>query len=304
MRKTFLGVLVFMSQLIFAQGIEVISTKALTLDGQGVFLPKISPKGDCVLVTNEDMSGLKKFDLAIGKLTTITNDRSAGFNAQFSEDGSTVIYRKSEYKGKLRYSSLNSVNLQTGKTEQLVKPTRNLEGVTVKGGTVLAVNNGKLISKRIAGKKLKNLPAIPSIKNSQLYITIDGKTKQLSPNGTNVGYLWPSVSPDGGKLLYYVIDEAKAYVCNIDGTNPVSLGTLRAPVWLGNDWVVGMVDYDNGEIVTYSQIFAVTSQGTHRTALTDQSKICMYPSASDDASKIVYTTQNGEIFLMNVATSK
>ena len=29
MRKTFLGVLVFMSQLIFAQGIEVISTKAL-----------------------------------------------------------------------------------------------------------------------------------------------------------------------------------------------------------------------------------------------------------------------------------
>src|SRR5699024_7971383 len=82
MRKTFLGVLVFMSQLIFAQGIEVISTKALTLDGQGVFLPKISPKGDCVLVTNEDMSGLKKFDLATGKLTTITNDRSAGFNAQ------------------------------------------------------------------------------------------------------------------------------------------------------------------------------------------------------------------------------
>ena len=180
MRKTFLGVLVFMSQLIFAQGIEVISTKALTLDGQGVFLPKISPKGDCVLVTNEDMSGLKKFDLATGKLTTITNDRSAGFNAQFSEDGSTVIYRKSEYKGKLRYSSLNSVNLQTGKTEQLVKPTRNLEGVTVKGGTVLAVNNGKLISKRITGKKLKTLPAIPSIKNSQLYITIDGKTKHLS----------------------------------------------------------------------------------------------------------------------------
>ena len=180
MRKTFLGVLVFMSQLIFAQGIEVISTKALTLDGQGVFLPKISPKGDYVLVTNEDMSGLKKFDLATGKLTTITNDRSAGFNAQFSEDGSTVIYRKSEYKGKLRYSSLNSVNLQTGKTEQLVKPTRNLEGVTVKGGTVLAVNNGKLISKRIAGKKLKNLPAIPSIKNSQLYITIDGKTRGIT----------------------------------------------------------------------------------------------------------------------------
>ena len=304
MRKTFLGVLVFMSQLIFAQGIEVISTQALTLDEQGAFLPKISPKGDYILVTGDDMSGLRKFDLATGEMTTITTDRNAGFNAQFADGGSTIVYRKSEYKGRLRYTSLNSVNLQSGETKRLIKPTRNLEGVSVKDGTVLAVNNGKLVTKRIAGAKLKTIPAIPSIKNSQLYITVNGKTRQLSPNGTNVGYLWPSVSPDGTKLLYYVIDEAKAYVCNIDGSNPVSLGTLRAPVWMGNDWVVGMVDYDNGEVVTYSQIFAVTAQGTHRTALTDKSQICMYPSASDDASKIVYTTQKGEIYLMKVATSK
>lgn len=304
MRKTFLGVLVFMSQLIFAQGIEVISTKALSLDGQGLILPKISPKGDCVLVTNSDMSGLKTLDLATGALTTISNERSAGVNAQFSADGSTVIYRKSEYKGRLRYSSVNSINLQSGESKQLIKPTRNLEGLAVKEGTVLAINKGKLVSKRVAGEKLKSTPAVPSIKNSQLYITVNGKTKQLSPNGTHVGYLWPSVSPDGTKLLYYVIDEAKAYVCNIDGSNPVSLGTLRAPVWMGNDWVVGMVDYDNGQVVTYSQIFAVSAQGTNRTALTDGSKICMYPSASADASKIVYTTQDGEIYLMNVATSK
>lgn len=304
MRKTFLGVLVFMSQLIFAQGIEVISTQALKLDGQGAFLPKISPKGDYILVTGDDMSGLRKFDLATGELSTITNDRSAGFNAQFAGDGSMIVYRTSEYKGRLRYSSLKSLDLKTGETKQLIKPTRNLEGVSVEGGTVLAVNNGKLVTKRLSGEKLKTVPAIPSIKNSQLYITVNGKTRQLSPNGVNVGYLWPSVSPDGSKLLYYVIDEAKAYVCNIDGSNPVSLGTLRAPVWMGNDWVVGMVDYDNGEVVTYSQIFAVTAQGTNRTALTDKSQICMYPSASNDASKIVYTTQNGEIYLMKVATSK
>ena len=37
MRKTFLGVLVFMSQLIFAQGIEVISTKALHSTGKEYF---------------------------------------------------------------------------------------------------------------------------------------------------------------------------------------------------------------------------------------------------------------------------
>ena len=304
MRKTFVGVLALASQLVFAQGIEVISTQALTLDGQGAFLPKISPKGDYVLVTGEDMSGLRKYELATGELTTITTDRSAGFNVQFVDDGSTIVYRKSEYQGKLRYSSLNSVNLESGKVKQLIEPTRNLEGVSVKEGTVLAVNDGQLVTKKLTGKKLQSVPAVPSIKQGQLYITVDGNTRQLSPNGTDVGYLWTSVSPDGTKLLYYVIDDANAYVCNIDGSNPVALGILRAPVWMGNDWVVGMVDYDNGEIVTSSQIFAVTAQGTNRTALTDSSQICMYPSASNDASKIVYTTQDGVIYLMNITITK
>lgn len=265
-------------------------------------LPIMSPTGDYLILAGNDTQGLKKYDLATKKLTTLTTEKAVG--VQISSDGSTVVYRSKNYEGKLRYTSLKSIQLETGEKEELIKNTRDLEGVNVKQGTVLAVNKGKMVSKRVSGEKLESIPVVPSIKDGQLYITEKGKTRLLSPAGTNVNYLWPSVSPDGKKLLYYVMDQGQAYVSNSDGTNPVSLGILRAPKWMGNDWVVGMVDYDNGEVVTSSEIVGVAADGTQRTVLTDDSVIALYPSASADASKIVYTTNDGKVFLMKIETNK
>lgn len=264
--------------------------------------PIMSPTGDYLILAGNDTQGLKKYDLATKKLTTLTTEKAVG--VQISSDGSTVVYRSKNYEGKLRYTSLKSIQLETGEKEELIKNTRDLEGVNVKQGTVLAVNKGKMVSKRVSGEKLESIPVVPSIKDGQLYITEKGKTRLLSPAGTNVNYLWPSVSPDGKKLLYYVMDQGQAYVSNSDGTNPVSLGILRAPKWMGNDWVVGMVDYDNGEVVTSSEIVGVAADGTQRTVLTDDSVIALYPSASADASKIVYTTNDGKVFLMKIETNK
>lgn len=272
------------------------------MESEGGCLPIMSPTGDYLILAGNDTQGLKKYDLTTKKLTTLTAEKAVG--VQISSDGSTVVYRSKNYEGKLRYTSLKSIQLETGEKEELIKNTRDLEGVNVKQGTVLAVNKGKMVSKRVSGEKLESIPVVPSIKDGQLYITEKGKTRLLSPAGTNVNYLWPSVSPDGKKLLYYVMDQGQAYVSNSDGTNPVSLGILRAPKWMGNDWVVGMVDYDNGEVVTSSEIVGVAADGTQRTVLTDDSVIALYPSASADASKIVYTTNDGKVFLMKIETNK
>ena len=272
------------------------------MESEGGFLPIMSPTGDYLILTGNGTQGLRKYDLTTIKQTTLTNEKAVG--VQISSDGSTVVYRSKNYKGKLLYTSLKSIQLETGEKEELIKNTRDLEGVNVRQGTVLAVNKGKMVSKRVSGEKLESIPVVPSIKDGQLYITEKGKTRLLSPAGTNVSYLWPSVSPDGKKLLYYVMDQGQAYVSNSDGTNPVSLGILRAPKWMGNDWVVGMVDYDNGEVVTSSEIVGVAADGTQRTVLTDDSVIALYPSASADASKIVYTTNDGKVFLMKIETNK
>ena len=303
MKTPFLLLLVLTSQLAFSQGIKMVSNEQIPImESEDGCLPIMSPTGDYLILAGNDTQGLKKYDLATKKLTTLTTEKAVG--VQISSDGSTVVYRSKNYEGKLRYTSLKSIQLETGEKEELIKNTRDLEGVNVKQGTVLAVNKGKMVSKRVSGEKLESIPVVPSIKDGQLYITEKGKTRLLSPAGTNVNYLWPSVSPDGKKLLYYVMDQGQAYVSNSDGTNPVSLGILRAPKWMGTDWVVGMVDYDNGEVVTSSEIVGVAADGTQRTVLTDDSVIALYPSASADASKIVYTTNDGKVFLMKIETNK
>ena len=307
MRTLVLTTLLLCSQLAFSQGIKVVGNEPLTISElEGSYCPRLSPNGDYLLVTSDDRQGLQKYDLATHTLTTITTDKSAGFDMQITADGNTIVYRTSEYIGRLRYSSLKSMNVKTGKTSTIIKNTRHLQGMSVEDGTVLAVDNGKLLKKKLSGKTLSaaTTPAVASIKDGQLYVTQNNKTKLVSPAGQDAAYLWASISPDGKKLLYYVINTAQAYVSNLDGSNPVSLGVLRTPSWMGNDWVIGMLDADNGSVVTASKIIGVAADGTGRTQLTDDSVIAMNPSASLDATKVVYNTVDGKVFLMTIETNK
>jgi hypothetical protein len=219
---------------------------------------------------------------------------------QISENGNLVAYRSQQYKNRLRYTSLKTVDIYTGKRNEVVKESRNLEKFIIKDGTVLAIENGSLKTKRLAGKSLKSVPAITSIKQGQLYTTQNKKTALISPAGTNINYLWSSISPDGQKLLYYIIEHGKAYISNLDGSNSVSLGVLRAPKWMGNNWVVGMEDYDDGSVITASKIIAVAANGSNRTVLTADNVIATNPSSSADATKIVYNTADGQVYLMNI----
>lgn len=304
MKYLLFALLALASQLTFSQEIKVISNEQIPISrSEGGFLPVLSPTGDYLIMTSSNMQGLQKYDLTTGQTTVLTTEKGAGYGAQISADGNSIVYRSTEYKGRLRYTTLKSINVETGKKNDLVKSTRNLQGVYMQEGTVLAINNGKMISKRLSGKKLGTNPPVASIKNGQLYVTIKNKTRQVSPAGTDVSYLWPSISPDGKKLLYYVMEQGKAYISNLDGSNPVNLGTLRAAKWMGNDWVVGMLDKDNGEVVTSSKIVAVKADGKGRTVLTDDSVIAMTPSASLNADKIVYSTDDGRVFMMKVKTN-
>lgn len=300
-----LCVFLFSGALTFSQGIRIISNEQIPLPKtESGYNPVLSPAGDYILITGNDLKGLRKYDLATRQLHTLTTDKGAGFDVQISEDGNLVAYRSQKYKDRLRYTSLKTLNITSGKQSEIVKESRDLEKFTIKDGTVLAVENGTLKTKRFAGKQLASVPAISSVKKGQLYVIKDKKTELISPAGTDISYLWTSVSPDGKKLLYYIIEHGKSYVSNLDGTNPVSLGVLRAPKWMGNDWVVGMVDYDNGEVITASKIVAIAANGNYRTDLTNDSVIATNPSGSADATKIVYNTADGKIFLMNIEILK
>jgi Tol biopolymer transport system component len=293
--------LLFISTLTYSGGIKVVSNEPIPLPKTETgYNPVLSPAGDYLLITGNDLKGLRKYDLVTKQLQTLTTDKGAGFDVQISENGNLVAYRSQQYKNRLRYTSLKTLDISTGKRNEVVKESRDLEKFIIKDGTVLAVEKGTLKSKRVSGKTLRTAPAISSISKGQLYLTQNKQTIRLSPEGKNINYLWTSISPDGNKLLYYVIEHGKAYVSNLDGSNPVSLGVMRAPKWMGNNWVIGMEDYDDGSVLTASKIIAVAANGSNRTALTADSVIATNPSGSADATKIVYNTADGQIFLMNI----
>lgn len=284
----------------WAQILSVGSTEKIEVPSETPVVAAISPKGDFLLLTNSVCDGLVKFDLSSHQATQLTDADGAGYNVRLSATGNAVVYREiSLDKNHLRRVALHSLNLVNGKKKKLVKASRNLQGYSVSGEQASFVNNGKKAVKALAsGVKKTDLPTF-SIDNQQLMITRNGKTSVFSPNGTDKSYIWPELSPDGSKVVYYVASIG-AFVCNIDGTQIVPLGIIRAPKWFDNNTVVGMKDEDDGECIYASTVVAATLDGK-RQKLTSDSIIAMFPQPSAASGKISFSTPKGETYIMNVS---
>ena len=296
MRKLLFALALGFSVSAMGQVLNVASIEKVNLPEQAA-VAAISPQGDYLLLTSANNQGLTKYDLTSGQLQTLSTAPSAGHNVKISPDGQTVVYREGSFNKKhLRMSSLKSLNLATGAKQELVKPTRDLQGYTVDATSAGVVNKGKFSKKAIGSAKAQNVPVL-SIDKGKLMLTVNGKTRNLSPNGNNgYSYLWASLSPDGTKVLYYLAAHG-TYVCNLDGSNVRKVGQMRAPVWYDDNTVVGMMDLDDGEFIYASTIVAATLDGTTQT-LTGDEVIAMYPHASN--GKIAFSTPAGEAYIINV----
>ena len=301
--KNLLILLVFLGQIAFAQSIDVTSVKILkgTEDG-GFYHPVFSPKGTYILTTGENYTGLKLHSFSNNEVKTITNDAGAGFDLRISEDENTILFKKTEMVKNLRYTSLYQYNLQDNKQLQVEKATRDKITPTfvvnqpayVKGNSLVKVN------KKAPG----NVVPFINIEDRKMVLYNGDKQTTLTPNGADASYFWASVSPDQKHIVYTVAGRG-TFVCNIDGTQPVSVGKLGAPVWLDNQWIVGMDDKDDGHIITSSVILASTIDGKVRHIFaTPQTNIAMYPAASADGKKIAFNTGEGKIFILDINIQK
>ena len=301
MKKTFISAIMLCATLIgYSQLLNVASVEKVTLpEGVAVNTATMSPDGSFIAITQKQTAGIHKLNLATSKITTIS-ETGSGYGLTISKDGQQVVFKDvTTGKDKLRRTALKSANLATGKITTLVKPTRNLQGFTVSNNTLLSVDNGK-----IATKSLNNTVAVAapvaSIDHGRLMLTVNGKTTNISPQGSEgQSYLWPSVSPDGTRVLYYLSGKG-AYICNLDGSNPIYLGQIRAAKWYDNETVVGMYDTDDGYVITTSQIVAVKADGKIGQNLTEESSMAMYPTVSSDGSKIAYITPAGDLHIINI----
>ena len=156
----------------------------------------ISPDGAFAVVTDAASAGLSRVDLNDGSAKKITDNGSL-LNLQITSDGENVVYRqRTTSKKKLTQTALKSTNLQTGKTEEIVKATRNFNGFTLNNQDVVSATTGipgKTKAKtRSLGDTKASKTATVGIHRGHLVLTVNGQTTILDPQGRG-SYLWPSL---------------------------------------------------------------------------------------------------------------
>ena len=293
MKKFFISAMMLCAGVLsYAQLVEIQSVNKIDLpESVSVDKATISPDGSFVVFSQNTAAGLHKMDLASKEINMISANGNS-FDLKIADDG-TVVFRESKTaENKLRYTSLKAVSPR-GVETTLLEPTRDLNGFAVNGTNVMTVDNNVCAAKSLNGGVAVQMP-VASIRYGQL--CIDGKV--ISPNGTEgASYLWASISPNGTKVCYYYVSGG-CYVANIDGSNPVYVGQLRAAKWLNDLTVVGMHDIDDGQVVTSSKLIAASIDGKVKQELTVDASMAMFPSTNGKG--IVYTTPAGELFIINL----
>ena len=276
MKKIFLSLALAISMMASAQVFEVGQlTKLNTPTDTDVKVAGVSADGSYVLITSGSNQGLRRYDVATGETTTITTAAGAGYNVQISQDGQEVVYRETKFDNKgLRKNDVIRLNLATAKTATVAKAQRDMMAMTTTGANVSV-----------------------SISDRKIVLTKNGKNIVLAPNGSNESYIWPSISPDGTKLCYYVCGNG-CWVANLDGSGKQYIGHgVQAAKWYDNNTLVAMDAEDDGHFTTASAIVAYTLDGKKQ-VLTNNSMIAMYPYAANNM--IVFSTLDGETYMLNV----
>ena len=277
MKKTFLLIAACtMCILAQAQVLKIVSMQQIStpsnMEGKVV---GISPKGDYLLLTDLSNTGLVRYELASKTATTITDAEGAGWNIAISQDGNKITYRQRHDNNQLIRHDIMQYNIADGKAivrQQAQRGTAQL--VAADANTTVSVNE-----------------------DLHLVLTQNGKSIVLTPNGAEQAYNWPSISPDGSKILYYVSGRG-CFVCDLKGNGVQKIANhCRAAQWYDNNTVIGMADEDDGKVLTASAIVLHTLDGKSQ-ILVGKDMMAIYPVAAE--GKIAFSTAAGEMYLMQV----
>lgn len=259
-----------------AAELTVVSTEKIVLSEEAHH-PTLSPNGDVVLFTQPNYKGLKSLNLTTNEVKVIDEGVGAGFEPIFSTDGKEVSFKTEIIVDGLSQRDVKCYNLENGNKAQLIKPTRN------------NIDTRALVNKTYAK---------PNADKQSISISIDGVVTEVNPIKDGYRYIWSEVSPSKGKLFFNEIYTG-LYVSELDGSKAQYLAARADfPCWAGDKYVIALKTKDDGYVITSAKVIAINIETKEVVELTDDETLVAGLTATAD--KIVYTTENGEMYLMNI----
>ncbi len=236
--------------------VKVLSVEKLAFPEPGSYYhPRLDESGARLLLTAENYKGLQLYNMQTGQLTPVSEGAGAGYSPVFSPDGKTIVYVENEFVKNLKYSKLWAYRVDNGRNELLEPAVRSMTVPMVTGNRVLFKADAQLKSAQIGSGTVPSNPELfVGIEDQQLVVYRDGVVKTLTPY-EGESYIWPSVSPDGTRILAYAMGKG-AFICDTDGLILTEFGILEAPVWAGNNHFAGMVTREDGHQTIASAIVA------------------------------------------------
>ena len=278
--------------------IEIESIEEVGVAAQPIF----SARGDLLLLSAVNgRQGLFIYHPVTHQTTFIDDTEDALPDALLSDGGTTVAFRQVTYQNHMPYTSIVAKNMKTGTLYEIDAASDCRHAFAFAGGKLKVAKRNTIASVRLLNdvRKVEH-EYVLAIEDQDLVLYDGNKRRVLNPQGKG-SYIWERISPDQKHIVYMAIHKnCHTFVADIDGSNPVDLGYIGAPVWYGNDMIVGMLDLDDGQSVVKSELVAIRIDGTHRQVLsTPQQPHAMYPTASAAAAAIAFEN-DGKVYLLKI----
>ena len=283
------------SNLTFGQHLTVKKTEKITDSNEATFAwATFSFSGKNIIVSTEGYKGLYTVDISTKKIKKITDADGAGYKPLVGKD--QILFLQNHHINSRKHKSLHLYDVRSNTSKEITTPTRRLKMPQPQNGKVELLSSGKKRSIHVTDD-ISDITVVTQ--NLKPILRKGVSSKEFLPNGEG-NYIWVSLSPDATKVVYNYNGRG-TYVADLEGNIIAELGRLQAPKWLGNHYIVGMNDKDDGHRILSSDIIAFSLKTKQKQNLT-QSKDCieLYPVVSKDGTKIAYHTAKGEIHMLHI----
>lgn len=284
--------------------------KVASESGKIFIAPQESPDGKFLAFTQEGYNGILLLK-ENKEISLLTLDPASGYGFKWLQDGSGVVARSAKYTGYKRENSVVVYSLKGENTLQLSGLSSKLTVLpTVStGGDVCFVESGEIKSYNTVSKSTEvKAPAgiAAFIENDKISVVSANSQKLVIDPVPGQRCINAALSPDGNKVVFEIMG-GNLFVVNSNGNSLIDLGKgFRASWSPDSKTITYMVTEDDGHVITSSDIFTISSNGTNKSAITSTTDIIeMNPSFSANGEYIYFDNANeGAIYRIKTEVLK